>query len=204
MTPDREALRRAAEKATPGPWHHCQPYMTVPAERTVHGRVPAARVDYVSTWPDIGMPPGHRVIIDMPGRESRVSSSDMAFIAIANPATILALLDAEKAERDALQARAEKADELVALYRETAALEAKACDEAEAKLAQAVDALEIARDRIQTWPLDDQETCMCGSLVQSHDIGSGHSPVTQGDHAISLLIESLNKTLATLQPEERQ
>lgn len=91
---DLPRLRELALKATPGPWHHCQPYMVVPAQKTVHGTVPAERVDYVSTWPDRGTPPGHRVVIPMPTEcGPGVRSSDMAFIAAANPATILRLLD---------------------------------------------------------------------------------------------------------------
>lgn len=81
---DDELCKRLDEllaKATPGPWHHCQPYMTVPAQLTVHGPIPAERVDYVSTWPGKGTPSGHRVVIDMPGREGRVRSEDMALIA---------------------------------------------------------------------------------------------------------------------------
>lgn len=67
--------------ATPGPWHHCQPYKTVPAVRTVHGPVPAQRVDYVSTWPHPGTPKGHRIIIPMEGNPANVRSADMALIA---------------------------------------------------------------------------------------------------------------------------
>lgn len=87
-----EELRGLLAKATPGPWHHCQPYMTVPTQRTVHGPIPAERVDYVSTWPDKGTPSGHRVVIDMPGREARVRSEDMALI-VAMRNALPALLD---------------------------------------------------------------------------------------------------------------
>jgi len=80
-TQSAPSLRELSERASPGEWHHCQPFMTVPAERTVHGRVPAARVDYISTWPGSGTPPGHRVVVPMEGRESTMSSHDMAFVA---------------------------------------------------------------------------------------------------------------------------
>jgi len=80
-TQSAPSLRELSEAATQGEWHHCQPFMTVPAERTVHGRVPAARVDYISTWPGSGTPPGHRVVVPMEGRESTMSSHDMAFVA---------------------------------------------------------------------------------------------------------------------------
>ncbi len=97
MTPDVARLRELAEKATPGPWYHCQPFMVVPKQRTVHGTVPAQRVDFVSTKP---APVHERTIIPMPPEDGPgVRSDDMAFIAAANPATILALLD----ERDRLR-----------------------------------------------------------------------------------------------------
>lgn len=51
------------------------------------------------------------------------------------------------------------------------------------------------KEKLQTWPIDDHEHCMCGSLVSGHSIGSGHSPVTQGDHAISLIIEEINSVI---------
>lgn len=81
--PPREELARLGEllaKATPGEWHHVQAFQTVPAQRPVHGPVPAQRVDYVSTWPGRGTPPGHRIVIDMEGRESSPRSDDMAAI----------------------------------------------------------------------------------------------------------------------------
>lgn len=81
MAIEAKALRALSEKATQGEWHHCQPFKSVPAVNTVNGRVPVQRVDYVSTWPARGTPPGHRVIIPMEGRECQVSSDDMAFIA---------------------------------------------------------------------------------------------------------------------------
>ena len=56
-------------------------------------------------------------------------------------------------------------------------------------------ALEITRDRLMSWPLDDVETCMCGSLVKDHDIGSGHSPVSQADHGFKVLVEDIDTTL---------
>ena len=87
----RAELVAKAKAATPGPWFHCQPSMVVPKQRTIHGPVPARRVDYVSTWADMGTPPGHRVVLPMPGEEGpSVRSLDMAFIAAANPDTILA------------------------------------------------------------------------------------------------------------------
>jgi len=80
---DDQTLLDLAGRATPRPWHHVNAFQTVPASNTVHGRVPAERVDYVSTWPDLGTPPGHRVVIQQPDRECRVRSEDMAYITAA-------------------------------------------------------------------------------------------------------------------------
>jgi hypothetical protein len=84
-----EQLWNAATAATPGPWYHCQPFMTVPKQMTIHGSVLAARVDFVSTNPE---PVHQKLIINMPGRESCTSSEDMAHIAAASPDTILELI----------------------------------------------------------------------------------------------------------------
>lgn len=92
ITPER--LKELLAAATPGPWHHCQAFMTVPAERTVHGPVPATRVDYVSTWPHVGTPKGHRVVVAMEGRESNVRSEDMALIAL-SPALAARVIELE-------------------------------------------------------------------------------------------------------------
>ena len=106
MTPAQIAeLRRVAEGATPGPWFHVQPFQIAPTMRTIHGTVPAQRVDFVARE----MKPVHsRPIVPMEGRENTALSCDMAFIAAANPATILSLL----AERDALVRVAEAAKKL--------------------------------------------------------------------------------------------
>ena len=98
-----DELRKLAMAATPGPWYHCQPFKTVPAQRTIHGPVPAERVDYVSTWHGMGTPTGHSVVINMAGRESHVRSENMAFIAAANPVTVLAILDENSRLRTALK-----------------------------------------------------------------------------------------------------
>lgn len=86
---DLVALKDLAEKATPGPWYHNQPFVTVPPQRTIHGPVPGQRVDYVSTAPGPGYSP---TIIPMPGREGSTKSNDMAFVAAANPAVVLELI----------------------------------------------------------------------------------------------------------------
>lgn len=56
-------------------------------------------------------------------------------------------------------------------------------------------ALKETRNRVREWPIDDHETCMCGSPVASHGMGDGHSPVSQGDHAISMIVEAINEAL---------
>lgn len=70
------------------------------------------------------------------------------------------------------------------------------------KLLIAREALEATKDRVLTWPIEDHETCMCGSPVEGHNIGSGHSPVSQGDHAISMIVEAINEALARLSTTE--
>lgn len=56
-------------------------------------------------------------------------------------------------------------------------------------------ALVEVRDQVETYPLDDTTTCMCGSPVEGHNVGSGHAPVSQADHAISLIVETIDKAL---------
>jgi hypothetical protein len=56
-------------------------------------------------------------------------------------------------------------------------------------------ALLLVKDRLKTWPIDDHKNCMCGSSIDSHSIGSGHSPVAVADHAINLLIQQIEETL---------
>lgn len=66
------------------------------------------------------------------------------------------------------------------------------------------EALRLTRERVRDWPLDDHETCMCGSPVEDHSIGSGHSPVSQADHAISMIVEGINEALAASSPSPAQ
>lgn len=85
-------LKRVAEAATPGPWYHVNPGMALPKTRTVHGTVPAERVDYVSTWSGMGTPPGHRTVVSSRENGSPMRSCDMAYIATFDPPTVLNLL----------------------------------------------------------------------------------------------------------------
>lgn len=55
--------------------------------------------------------------------------------------------------------------------------------------------LHETRDRIMTWPIDDTETCMCGSPVSGHGIGDGHSPVSMADHALVTIRDEIDKVL---------
>lgn len=58
-------------------------------------------------------------------------------------------------------------------------------------LGQAAEALTMAAEIVRKAPIDDTETCMCGSDVKGHSMGDGHSPVSQSDYAISWLLETL-------------
>lgn len=107
MTDAQTALAQVREALsagpTPGPWHHCQPFQSVRAERTIHGPVPAQRVDFVSTKTQ---PVHERIIIPMAGKEAHVRSEDMMFIAACNPtniAAILAHVEAQAAEIERLR-----------------------------------------------------------------------------------------------------
>lgn len=62
----------------------------------------------------------------------------------------------------------------------------------------ATEALNATKDRVMTWPVGEQEHCMCGSRVKDHDIGSGHSPVSMGDHAIDGVTKAINEALARI------
>lgn len=55
--------------------------------------------------------------------------------------------------------------------------------------------LRETRDRIMSWPIDDHETCMCGSPVNDHGIGDGHSPVSMADHALVTIRDEIDKVL---------
>jgi hypothetical protein len=57
-------------------------------------------------------------------------------------------------------------------------------------------ALTETKRGLMAYPLDDQETCMCGDAVSGHNMGSGHAPVTQGDHALKLLVEGIDEALS--------
>lgn len=59
-----------------------------------------------------------------------------------------------------------------------------------------LEALADTRERILTWPIGDHEHCMCGSCVKDHDIGSGHSPVSMGDHAVKGIVDEIDRVIA--------
>lgn len=102
MTSPSELLKLARE-ATPGPWYHVNAGMVLPKTRTVHGVVPAERVDYVSTWAGVGTPPGHRVVVGSRESGPAMRSCDMAYIAAASPPTIIALVEENERLRGALK-----------------------------------------------------------------------------------------------------
>ena len=94
---EREIREALAAGPTPGKWFHCQPFQRVEKMRTIHGVVPAQRVDFVATEPE---PVHKRIVIPMEGRESNVRSEDMAYIAACSPENITTLL-ADRDEREA-------------------------------------------------------------------------------------------------------
>ena len=73
-----DELRSLLAAASPGPWHHVNAGKVSLKMRTVHGIVPSEPIDYVSTWPGLGTPPGHRVIVH---REAGARTADLALIA---------------------------------------------------------------------------------------------------------------------------
>lgn len=146
---DHAELARLAEAATPGPWVSQGRYIGTPKHMSYVGEVR----DQNGNWSD-----------------TTKSRSDAAFIAAANPATVLALIAEVAALND---------------YGKSVAKEALAYR----------NALLLVKDRLKTWPIDDHENCMCGSSIDSHNMGSGHSPVAVADHAINLLIQQIEETL---------
>lgn len=55
-------------------------------------------------------------------------------------------------------------------------------------------ALRMARDFLSHTDFSTGE-CMCGSSVESHDLGSGHSPVDAGDYQAAGVIEQIDEAL---------
>lgn len=58
-----------------------------------------------------------------------------------------------------------------------------------------VQILEVTKARLISWPLEDFETCMCGSPVRDHNWCDGHSPVSVGDYARTVMVEEIDKVL---------
>lgn len=56
-------------------------------------------------------------------------------------------------------------------------------------------ALAEVKEQVVTYPLSDNSTCMCGAPLGGHNVGSGHAPVSLADHAISLIVEAIDKAL---------
>jgi hypothetical protein len=101
-----ERLKALEAAATKGPWYHCRPFETIPPVRTVHGPVPGQRIDYVSTWPGMGTPKDHKVVIPMEGREQTVSSEDMALIVAMRNELLPLLARIERGEGELRKAKA--------------------------------------------------------------------------------------------------
>lgn len=177
MTPDREALRRAAEKATPGPWVSQGRYIGTPNHMGFIGEVR----DQNGNWSDTAK-----------------STGDAAFIALNNPTTCVALLDdidRLEADRDALQARVEKAEAEAEAFKATLAKAGYELITVEAKLAQMRQALTLALARLE--PLEPGDSrAVSDEFVAMAAIVAGIGN-KKGD-------EIIEAALATLQPEERQ
>jgi hypothetical protein len=101
MTIDKEALREAAEKATPGPWHYHETNKHEPRTAYVHCDEPHFIVATCAT------------VHHVDGAKWSDANDNAAFIALSNPANILALLD----ENEALTARVEELEEELRLAR---------------------------------------------------------------------------------------
>lgn len=90
-------------------------------------------------------------------------------------------------------------EEVAATQRARANAHLAARQAAEAALAVAVEALVVVKSRVQTWPLGDQETCMCGVVMEGHDpIAAGHSPVSMGDYAVTSIVAEIDQALASM------
>jgi len=68
---------------------------------------------------------------------------------------------------------------------------------AEAQNAKLVEALEKARDFLKNAPIESGYCC-CGDIIESHNIGSGHSPVDAVVYAANQHVESIDATLAEI------
>ena len=149
-------LQALLDAASPGPWHHVNPGMVSPKTRTIHGTVPAEPVDYVSTWPGLGTPPGHRVVIN---RDAGVRSDDMALIAKTPDlaAEVLAL-------RAGAAASAERIKELEAAIQQTVE---RLQDYADMTVDQWAES--VADGGITAWMVIRQElqTVVAGSLARA-------------------------------------
>lgn len=70
---------------------------------------------------------------------------------------------------------------------------------AEIRLDLALHRLKSVKSELIHFPIDAHESCMCGSSIESHSIGSGHSPVSMADHAILNMISDVSKTISELE-----
>jgi hypothetical protein len=112
-----DELEALANTATPGPWYHCQPFQVAGKIKTIHGMVPAHRIDFVSTNKE---PVHEKVIL---GMES-TSSNDMAFIAAVNPQTIKQLIELCRMQHEMIEnAKMGLGDPIAALNKAITAFE---------------------------------------------------------------------------------
>ena len=158
---DIERLKALEAAATKGPWYHCRPFETIPPVRTVHGPVPGQRIDYVSTWPGMGTPKDHKVVIPMEGREQTVSSEDMALIvAMRNELLpLLARIERVEGEPSAISLLERARDELVECAQDYHHQPKAMIAEINAYLAAAEQSLSSARAEIEGLKAERKEIC---------------------------------------------
>ena len=91
---DLKAIRAAAEAATPGPWEAAGPSFGAPLPKYLNE---VGRINEDEMFEEVCV---------SPSPEDDACSADMNYIATANPATVIALLDRlEAAEKDAARYR---------------------------------------------------------------------------------------------------
>lgn len=70
---------------------------------------------------------------------------------------------------------------------------------AETRLDLAIYRLKRVKSDLSFTPIDDHDTCMCGSSIDSHNIGSGHSPVSMADYSMNMITEGIERTISEIE-----
>lgn len=68
-------------------------------------------------------------------------------------------------------------------------------------LSKMKEALEACKSFLESAPLESGY-CMCGSKVEDHDMGSGHSPVDDVQYYVSNLLDTINEALNTKEKKD--